>query len=1712
MFDFRSARGRATLVGLVLALFLVGVTALTIWRNEDYNRQLDRLERASDAATALEHARAQLYLQTSLLSGLAFSQDASLVDQYRQAQADLEQDLIRARAEATARGDAAQLTVLDDLAVRMADFEATANLAIPLLLGMDAPEATELTASYLPSLWDAADAMFADLGQLAENGRADLAAERATMDSESNITFLLIVVRSAVAFVLTAGIATVVLLSILRPLASLRLSARAIAAGNLQARAKVFGPEEVASLAHDFNQMTDALAAKTKEYITTTNLTGDIIAKIDAQDRWTFLNDAACAFFGKPRERLLGTKAMAVVRPEDAERTAHTVDEARATKEPVKGFVNRMITHAGTRVVEWNAHPLFDEQGEYAGIQMTGRDITERKEAEEALRQAEQRYRALFEDAPAMYVLCRNQDGAPFIADCNELFVTTLGYGRDEVVGRPVADFYTPESRAQLMEGNAFQRALAGQFVAEERQLVTKDGRIVETTLRAVPEIGPDGRVLGTRAMYVDITDRKRAEEALRESEERFSQVAESSRGWIWEVDSEGRYTYSSPVVKDVLGYEPGEVIGKRYYDFFTPEDREQLLPAAEAAFARKEALFRLVNRNVHKEGHVVVLETTGVPMLDAEGNLLGYRGVDQDITERKRAEEALEESEARYRLLAENTSDLIWTLDLSLSYTYMSPAITRMRGYSVEEIVGNTVRETMTPASLEVARKALTEELAIERTGEADPLRSRKLELEMYCKDGSTIWTEVNMTFLRDPEGRPTGILGVTRDISERKRAEEALEESEARYRLLAENTSDLIWTMDLSLRYTYMSPAITRMRGYSVEEIVGTTVQETMTPASLEVARRTLAEHLAIEREGNVDPNRSTKLDLEMYCKDGSTIWTEMNMTFLRDSEGRPTGILGVTRDISERKQMEQALSTRMEEYVATTNLTGDIIAKIDHEGKWTFLNDAACQFLGKPRKRLLGTDARVSVHPEDLEPTIQAILEARGGKQPIREFVNRQITPAGTRVVEWNAYPLFDEQGEYAGIQMTGRDITERKRMEDALQESESRYRLLAENASDIIWTMDMSLQLTYESPSVTRIRGYTPEEAMAQTIEETLTPASLEVAQKALAEELAIERMEQKDLSRSRTLELEHTCKDGSTVWLEVTTTFLRDENGRAVGILGASRDISERKRVEEELRESEERYRLLAESASDIIWIRDLNFRTIYVNPAVTRIRGYTVEEVMAQPIEEVLTPASLELAREVLAEELAKDQVEEGDLFWWRTVELENTCKDGSTVWLEVRVTALRDDNKRIVGILGISRDMSERKRVEEERERLHAELEARAITDSLTGLYNHAYFYQRLAHEIERSGRYGHRFALVMMDVDAFKHYNDSRGHQAGDEALRLVGECILSAMRRSDLAFRYGGDEFVAILLNTDVPRAQAVVRRINRRIATRLKEVGDSAGGWLGVSAGVACFPEDATTVDELVRVADGAMYDAKRLAWARGVMGRGGAVESVASPVETPHETQTRMLSGAARELAAALEDLTAPQALSETDLRTLAALGAAAEIKDPYIRGHHERTSRLAATVAKEMGLAPDRVRNVTTAGLLHDLGKVRVGESILNKPGKLSESEFTKMKEHASLGATMIVSGAEALQPLAPIVRHHHEQVDGNGYPDGLARENIPLEARILSVADAFDAMTHERAYRKALSTEEALGEIQRGAGTRFDRAVVEAFLGVVRRRGGELG
>jgi diguanylate cyclase (GGDEF)-like protein/PAS domain S-box-containing protein len=951
----------------------------------------------------------------------------------------------------------------------------------------------------------------------------------------------------------------------------------------------------------------------------------------------------------------------------------------------------------------------------------------------------------------------------------------------------------------------------------------------------------------------------------------------------------------------------------------------------------------------------------------------------------------------------------------------------------------------------------------------------------------------------LFDEQGQYTGTQITGRDITERKRMEEALRESEERYRLLAENASDLIWAMDMNLRYTYMSPSITRMRGYTVEEIVGSSVTDTMTPDSVEAVGKAFVEEMAMERMAKKDLLRERTLEAEIYCKDGSTIWTEIKAAFLRDSGGRPVGITGVTRDITERKQMEDALAAKTKEYIDTTNLTGDVIVKVAEDGRVTLLNDAACDFFGRPREELLGAKYADHVHPDDIEPTVQVVRESAVRNELVKSFVNRMITPAGTRVVEWNGYPIFDEDGQYRGFQATGRDITERKQIEDALAAKTKEYIATTNLTGDLIARMDKHGNWVFLNDAACQFYGKPREELLGTDSRVFAHPDDLEATAQAIRGTGASKELVRGFINRQLT-------PMGSRV-VEWNGYPIFDEDGQYAGIQITGRDVTERKQMEEALRQSEQRYRLLTENTSDLIWTVDLGLRYTYMSPAITRMRGYTPEEVVGVPVAETMTPASLEAARKSLAEQLALERMEGADPNRSTKLELEMYCKDGSTIWTEMSMVFLRDSDDKPVGILGVTRDITERKRMEEEQERLHAELEERAITDSLTGLYNHAHFFQRLAEEIERSRRYKRRFAVVMMDVDAFKHYNDSRGHQAGDDALRLIADSIRSGIRGSDLAFRYGGDEFAAILLSADSSRAQTVVNRINRHIAAGLKKMDDQAAAWLGLSAGIASFPQDATTPDELVKMADAALYNAKQLAWARGLTQPEQAIESRPYPHKLVHETQAGMLTTAAGSLATVLQDLGVSEVAAALDLRAIAALGAAAEIKDRYTHGHQERASLWAAALAEDMGLSSEQVRNIRIAGLLHDIGKVTINDGILNKPGRLTEEEFDKVKQHAPVGARIMVSEAEALQRLAAIVRYHHERFDGKGYPDGIAGQHIPLEARIMSVVDVFDAMTHERAYRKALSREEAIAEIEHGAGTQFDPEVVKAFLALLKRR-----
>jgi diguanylate cyclase (GGDEF)-like protein/putative nucleotidyltransferase with HDIG domain len=351
------------------------------------------------------------------------------------------------------------------------------------------------------------------------------------------------------------------------------------------------------------------------------------------------------------------------------------------------------------------------------------------------------------------------------------------------------------------------------------------------------------------------------------------------------------------------------------------------------------------------------------------------------------------------------------------------------------------------------------------------------------------------------------------------------------------------------------------------------------------------------------------------------------------------------------------------------------------------------------------------------------------------------------------------------------------------------------------------------------------------------------------------------------------------------------------------------------------------------------------------------------------------------------------------------------------------------------------------------------------ALTDPLTGLGNHRHFHERLQRELQSAEENATPLALCFVDIDDFKTINDRFGHPSGDRVLSQVA----GRLRQGGEAFRLGGDEFALLLVDNDESTALEAANSIVERIgALDLDHIGN-----VTVSAGLATFPVQGHGRDQLIRLADSALYWAKEHGKNRVRLYRPDVVELA---------ELKRLAAGPDR----------------AARYRAAASLAKAVDARDTYTGSHSERVAELAARLATRIGIDAEQIELTRLAGSLHDLGKLAIPEEILRKAGELTDSERLVLERHPQIGFRMLDS--LGVDPVADIVLHHHERWDGAGYPDGLRGEEIPLGARIIFVADAYDAMTSDRVYRARRSHEEALAELRRCAGTQFDPMIVDAF------------
>ncbi len=556
---------------------------------------------------------------------------------------------------------------------------------------------------------------------------------------------------------------------------------------------------------------------------------------------------------------------------------------------------------------------------------------------------------------------------------------------------------------------------------------------------------------------------------------------------------------------------------------------------------------------------------------------------------------------------------------------------------------------------------------------------------------------------------------------------------------------------------------------------------------------------------------------------------------------------------------RETEDKLRRSEERYRNILDNMEEAYYEVDLKGDLTFFNTTAVKNLGYSDDVMMGLNFSEYVDSENKSRLFRVFTRVLQTGEPVKGFDWELISrESGAIPVESSVSLMKDADGRPVGFKGIIRDITRRKKAEkeltesrDQLEREKERYRNILDNMEEAYYEVDLKGDLTFFNNTAATNLGYDNSELMGMSFHRYVSKETglmlFETYTRVLQTGEPV-----------KGIDWELTSKSGVKIPVESSISLIHDAQGRPAGFRGIIRDITARKQAEKKLRESEEKYRLLAENATDVIITLDDSLRLTYVSPSVVRFRGYTAEEALKQTLAETLTPASLEYSIKVFAEEMELETSGTADPDRIRSLELELTRKDGTTIWTEIVFTILRNDVKAFVGYLGIIHDISERKRTEEE-------IRLMAIADTLTGLYNRRGFITLAEQQMKTAAREKRVLLLFFIDLDGLKLINDNYGHSEGDRALKKAADLLKKTFRESDIIARLGGDEFAVLVTDND-ELPEIVLKRLKKN--SDAENVVSGLPYRICMSIGTSEYdPSNPCSVHEMLVRADQIMYAQK-----------------------------------------------------------------------------------------------------------------------------------------------------------------------------------------------------------------------------------------------------
>ncbi|MFA5400677.1 MAG: PAS domain S-box protein [Dehalococcoidia bacterium] len=881
------------------------------------------------------------------------------------------------------------------------------------------------------------------------------------------------------------------------------------------------------------------------------------------------------------------------------------------------------------------------------GVAITYGDISSRKRLENDLEKQRREFKHIIDSAP---IIIFYKDLAGRMIRVNKTFSEALNLSEGEILGKTVFDVYSaPVAQAMTDDDQEVLRTGRPKLNIEEPYESASGIRWVRTD--KVPIIDDSGRTVGLVGFAQDITERKRAEEALLESEKHVKMKLDAI------LSPQG----------DIGKLELGDILD---------------IQAIQS-----------IMDDFHK------LTNISAWILDVKGNILVSTGWRDICTQFHRAnielcENCIESDTQLSQGVAPGTFKMykcknnMWDLvtPITVGGKHIGNLFLGQFLFDDETVDYELFRSQARRHGFNEAEYLA----ALERV----PRFSRETidtSMSFYSKFAHMISTLSHSN------------IALARSLTEKNGLLSALQASEEQYRLLAEHTTDFVWLMDMNLTPTYQSPSAERLTGFTHEELAALPFEKRLTPESLQLAAEMFLKEMPLVA---ADPeyNPILTLELEIYRKDGSTLWSENKFSIIRDENGQPVSILGEARDITNRKLAEAALHVSGEKYRSLVETSGAGIASFDLKGNFIFTNATVCLWAGLTVADIIGQPLNNLIHPDDTPALVKMLSNMTDGETAGSDFEFRIIHKDGN--ITWlytNPTPIILD-GKSVGFNAILQDITRRKQAEEALRQSEAKYSTVLEQIEEAYYEVDLDGNLTFFNEATCHQLGYSVEELKGMNYRVYTSKEDMRHIYE-IFNQVYLTGKPNTGFSVSR------IRKDGSRLFTENSALPMRDEAGKIIGFRGVARDVTERKRAEEAIRESEEQYRLLAEHTTDTVWLLDMNLKTTYTSPSSEKLLGFTQQELIEMPLEKYLVPDSLNLAAEALFAELPRIEADPS-YNPIVTLELEYYRKDGTTLWAENKFNLIRDANGKPVSILGETRDITERREAKKKLEQTLAALE----------------------------------------------------------------------------------------------------------------------------------------------------------------------------------------------------------------------------------------------------------------------------------------------------------------------------------------------------------------------------------------------------------------